>query len=511
MTRRTLDIDLNRVEGDLAIEVDVEDRVVVDARCVGTLYRGFEQIMLGRAAIDATVITPRVCGLCSTSHLYASVMALEHAWQIEVPSLATLVRDFGLMIETLQSDLRQSFLFFSVDFAAENYRTHPLHDLMVAAFAPFSGRMHVETLAISRKLLEIIALFGGQWPHSSWMVPGGITGRPDAFKVVTAQGILDGAARWFESMVIGGPLEDWLALETGDALFAWNTAHPEAALSLLTRFARDIGLQHTGIGNAHYLSYGTQFVAEEWRPPYTGRPCRLAAGTLDNAGGRVVPLDQAGITEHVAHSWYLDYPGGLHPSAGRTVPNYPGAGGKYSWIKAPRYQGRVMQTGALAELLIAGEPLLADLLGQEQGNTWLRQFARLRRAGRLITDLRAQAQRILAIADQDFLNQISTRHAADGDGYGLLQAARGALGHWTSIRDGKIAHYQIITPTTWNASPRDSLGQPGYWEASLVGTRLADPDDPIEIGHIIRSHDPCFVCSVHMTDTGRRLRFGARG
>ncbi len=374
MTRRTLDIDLNRVEGDLAIEVDIEDNVVVDARCIGTLYRGFEQIMLGRAAIDATVITPRVCGLCSTSHLYAATMALEHAWRIEVPPLATLMRDLGMMTEILQSDLRQSFLFFSVDFAAERYRKHPLYPQLAAEFTPFSGRLYRETLAITRKLLEIIALFGGQWPHSSWMVPGG-----------------------------------------------------------------------------------------------------------------------------------------LHPAAGRTVPNYPGAGDKYSWVKAPRYRGQVMQTGALAEQVIAGEPLLCELLAAEQGNTWLRQFARLRRAGRLIVELRAQAQRILTATDREFLNPVSPRHDADGDGYGLLQAARGALGHWVSIRDGKIAHYQIITPTTWNASPRDSLGRPGYWEASLIGTRLADPDDPIEIGHIIRSHDPCFVCSVHMTDTGRRLHFGAWG
>ena len=509
MTRRTVELDLNRVEGDLAIEVDVQDHAVVDARCIGTLYRGFEQILLGRAAIDATVITPRVCGICSTTHLYASVMALEHAWQIEVPPLATLVRDLGLMTETLQSDLRQTFLMFTPDLVGERYVSHAMHDGLMAAFMPFRGRLHLQTLEMSRKPLEIIAMYGGQWPHSSWMVPGGITARPNEHKAMTTLSLIDALTRWFESSVIGGDLDHWLAIDNPDALFAWTEAHPDAGLSLLSRFSRAIGLHRSGIGRAHYLSFGRHFIADEWAPPYTARPCRLPAGTLDAAGLTVTALDQAAIGEHVAHSWYADYPGGLHPAVGRTVPNYPGTVDKYSWVKAPRYNGQVMQTGALAELAVAREPLVSALLVQEGGSTWLRQVARLRRAAQLLVDLRLQTQRILAASGQPFLNPVSPSHTGDGDGYGLTQAARGSLGHWVSIRGGKISHYQIITPTAWNASPKDSLGQHGHWENSLIGTELADPDDPVELGHIIRSHDPCLVCAVHMTHSDQRLRFGA--
>lgn len=493
--RRTVQIELNRVEGDLAIEVDLEGDVVADARCIGTLYRGFEQIMIGRAAIDATVITPRICGICSTAHLYAANLALEHAWRLEVPPLATLLRDFGHMIEILQSDLRQTFLFFTPDFVNPRYAHHPLQEKIGAAFAPFAGRLHRETLAATRKLLEIIALFGGQWPHSSWMVPGGVVSRPAAADMVAALAIIDATRKWFEAEALGGSLDDWLALADADALFAWDEAHADAGASLLSSFARDIGLQRAGIGAGEYLSYGARFAAEAGRP----------AGTLARAGEAVVPLDRDAITEDVSRAWYLGPAGGQPPGAGETVPNHPGHGDRYSWVKAPRYHGRVMQTGALAELLIAGDPLLGALERAEGGNAWLRQFARLRRAGLLLAELAAQARRILAAANQPHLNRVPMTHA-DGDGCGLLQTTRGALGHWVGIRDGKIARYQIIAPTTWNASPRDAAGRPGHWEATLIGTRLRDPDDPVEIGHIVRSHDPCLVCAVHMTATGRRLR-----
>lgn len=266
MTRRTIEVDLNRVEGDLAIEVDVEDGRVVDARCVGTLFRGIEQILVGRAAFDALVIAPRVCGICSTAHLYAAALALEDAWQVEVPPLATLVRDLGLMTEAVQSDLRQSFLFFTVDFVHPRYAGADLADAMREAFAPFTGRMHLETIAQTRKLLEVLALYGGQWPHSSWIVPGGITGRPDALKRVAAESILDAVTRWFEAEVIGGPLDAWRALATEPELDAWLDARPASALALLTRMCRHIGLDRSGTGSAGHLSYGGIFLAEPGGP-----------------------------------------------------------------------------------------------------------------------------------------------------------------------------------------------------------------------------------------------------
>ncbi|HNC79165.1 MAG TPA: nickel-dependent hydrogenase large subunit [Rhodocyclaceae bacterium] len=510
MPLTTLNIDLNRVEGDLEFQVDLDGDTVVDARCVGTLFRGFEQLLIGRAPRDALVITPRVCGICGTAHLYTAALALERLAQIPVSPHATLVRNLCLMAENVQSDLRQSFLFFTPDLVHRRYADEPLFADVERAFAPLKGRIVRGALGATRKILELVAIFGGQWPHSSYMLPGGITRGATARDLVDCHDIVAQAREWYEQDVIGDTLEHWLALDSADAFFAWlDTAAPAgSALGLLTQFARSIGLQHIGAGAGHFLSAGSWHDPQRWQPPY-GEPTGLIdAGLYDGQHGTVTPFDPALINEHVRHAWYRPYPGGRHPYDGETVPDYQPDSDRYTWAKAPRYGDAVVETGPLAELLVGGDRLIRDLLRQEGPNTWLRQFARLRRAGLTLHLMKRHLD--------DLAGQLGTPHflpppdsaLADGEGFGLVQAARGTLGHWIRVEQGRISRYQIITPTAWNASPKDSNGRHGHWEQSVIGVRLADPGDPVEIGHIIRAHDPCLVCTVHVVGRGTRHRYG---
>ncbi|WP_082411616.1 nickel-dependent hydrogenase large subunit [Methylogaea oryzae] len=218
MSRRIVNIDLNRVEGDLEFQLELEGSTVADARCIGTMYRGFEQIMIGRAPKDSLVITPRICGICGTAHLYAAVLALEQIGKIAVPPNASRIRNLCLMAETVQSDLRQSFLFFTADFCHARYAGHPLYSQALEAFQPFQGWAHRGTLEHSRHMVKIVAIFGGQWPHSSYMLPGGVTTPPTAKRIVDCQAVLNPLTRWFEDKIIGGDLDDWLALATADEL-----------------------------------------------------------------------------------------------------------------------------------------------------------------------------------------------------------------------------------------------------------------------------------------------------
>ena len=178
-------------------------------------------------------------------------------------------------------------------------------------------------------------------------------------------------------------LDNWLALDGSDAFFDWLDAAPHAAsaVGLLTRFARAIGLQHIGAGARHFLSAGSWHDPLRWQPPYTDAPTLLAGGIYHADGGRLDTFAPEHINEHVRHSWYRPYPGGRHPFQGETVPDYQPDTDRYTWAKAPRYGDKVVQTGPLAELRIAGDPLISDLLAREGDNTWLRQFARLRRTG----------------------------------------------------------------------------------------------------------------------------------
>jgi len=501
MARVELNLNLNRVEGDLEIGVTLEDGVVVEARTIGTMYRGFEQIMIGRAARDGLVITPRICGICSTSHLHAAALALEDAWGVTPPPNAVRIRNLCLLAEGLQNDLRQSVLFFAPDFCNGRYEGEPWFAEVLAAFEPFRGALYLETLAATREAVKIIAHFGGQWPHSSHMAPGGVTLPADLRKIAACRALLDGFQKFYERRVIGLKLDDWLALDTAQDYFALleTPAHAQSALGLLSRAARALGLHKAAAGVGAMLSYGA------WRDPERPEAPLLAAGFFD--GADVAPLDQRLINEHVRHSWFRPYDGGRHPWKGETIPNYMPGGDRYSWAKAPRYGDAVVQTGPLAELFIGGDALIAALLAEEGGGAWLRQFARLRRVAHELFYARKMLDELAA--DLSGPHFVAPEREGDGEGCGLTMAARGALGHWVRVNDGKIEKYQIITPTSWNASPRDSAGRPGHWEQSLVGLSVRDPDDPLEIGHVIRSHDPCLVCTVHMLDSGRKLHFGA--
>lgn len=507
MARVDVNLELNRVEGDLSIGLSLEDGMVVDARTVGATYRGFEQILLGRTPRDAMVITPRVCGICGTAHLFAAVLALEQAWQLPVPANASRIRNLCLIAEGLQNDLRQTFLFFTPDFCHPRYADQPLFDDLMRAFEPFKGELHKETLAMTRRVVQIIAHFGGQWPHSSYMLPGGVMTPPDARRLLACGSVLDDVRAWFERRILGGELESWLALDSADALFAWlqRPAAARSALGLMSGFARAIGMHRLGPGTPHMLSVGAWCDPQRWDA--SGQQHLSPAGFLDGDSGRIEAFDQNLVSEHVRHSWFRPYDGGRHPYQGETVPDYQPDSDRYTWAKAPRYADKVVQTGPLAELLIAGDTLIGDLYRREGGSAWLRQFARVRRAGVELIQARRMLDELAANLGEPHFLPPPRSAETDGQGCGLVMAARGALGHWVRIRDGVVDKYQIVTPTAWNASPRDSQGRPGHWESSLIGLRVADPDDPVEIGHLIRSHDPCLVCTVHFLDDGRRHRF----
>lgn len=505
MAKLELNIDLNRVEGDLELMLSVDDGIVTEARCVGTLYRGFEQILIGRSPRDALVISPRVCGICGTAHLYSGVLALEQIWQLAVPANATRIRDLCLMTENIQSDLRQTFLYFTPDFCNARYRSHPSYDELCAAFEPMRGAIYLETLKVTRELIGIVATFGGQWPHSSYMLPGGVTTPPNARRLLECRAAIDNTQQWYETRVIGAPLQEWLALDNAEDFFTWLEApvRRNGALALMSRFAREIELHRGGAGTPHMLSYGVGC-----RPATSDQEtaCLLRSGFYNADSGCVEPLDHKQINEHVRYSWFRAYDGGRHPWQGETVPDYRPASERYTWAKAPRYGDRVTQTGPLPELLVGGDGLIRSLHAAEGGSAWLRQIARVRRATVLIAQVRRLLDELAADMDAPHFIAPLPEQEVDGQGYGLVMAARGALGHWVCVEDGVISRYQIVTPTAWNASPRDSSGQAGHWEQSLVGMKVEDPDNPVEIGHVIRSHDPCLVCTVHMLETGRRIQ-----
>ncbi|MDY0041809.1 MAG: nickel-dependent hydrogenase large subunit, partial [Desulforhabdus sp.] len=255
-----MNIALNRVEGDLEVRVGIEDGVVTDAWSSGIMYRGFERILIGRAALDALVITPRICGICSTAQLAAACQALEMIAQVEPAPSAVLLRNVLLMTEQLQSDMRHTFLMFCPDFANPIYSNHPLFQEAVNRYEPLRGKAALETIQETRKVLEIVALIGGQWPHSSYMVPGGITSVPGKSDLMQCRLLLSRFRKWYEARVLGCDLDRWSEVKSASDLDAWleeKASQRESELGFYLRFARSIGLPSLGRGHSNFVSYGS--------------------------------------------------------------------------------------------------------------------------------------------------------------------------------------------------------------------------------------------------------------
>jgi hydrogenase large subunit len=343
------------------------------------------------------------------------------------------------------------------------------------------------------------------------MVPGGVVSMPSGDDLVQCRHLVTGFRRWYEARILGCSVERWLEVRSAAALDAWleeRDEHREGELGFFVRFARGAGLDRVGRGHGAFLSFGCFDLpaGTAVRGPGGGEKL-VPAGFLD--GGAAQAFDQAEVAEHVAYSWYEDAPGGRHPFEGRTVPYATGEeGSKYSWAKAPRYRGRPAETGPLAELLIGGDPLFVDIVARHGASALVRQLARLTRPAHLLPAMGAWL--VETAGDGDYYR--SPGPIARGRGFGLAEAARGAIGHWVEVDAGRITRYQIITPTAWHASPRDTDGVRGPIEEALVGTPIADPANPVELGHVVRSFDPCLVCTVHAVRGGEvvaRRRLGA--
>lgn len=521
---QTLDISpVGRVEGDLDVRVDIDNGVVVNAWTQAELFRGFEVILRDKDPQAGLVVTPRACGICGASHLTCAAWALDTAWQTTVPRNAILARNLGQITESLQSLPRHHYGLFMIDFTNKNYRNSPFYAEAVRRWAPFTGVNYEIGVTISGRPVEIYALLGGQWPHSSYMVPGGVMSAPTLTDVTRAWSILEHFRRnWVERIWLGCSMERYEAIRSYDDFLGWLDERPEHAdsdLGLFWRMSQDVGTLDYGKGVGRFVSWG--YLPHEDRyqkPTIEGRNAALImkSGVYDGHADTHALMDQAQTREDVQHAWY-DEPGGVHPFDRVTTPidkNTIDPDGKYSWATAVRHlQAGRLEAGALARQVIAGgahgeawqhhDPLVLDMYKRLGGaSVTLRHFARMHECVKLYRE----AERILRELRLDDPWYVKPTEK-DGRGWGATEAIRGALCHWIEVKGGKIKNYQIIAPTTWNVGPRTDDGKRGPIEEALIGAPIADPSDPVEVGHVCRSYDSCLVCTVHAHDarTGEEL------
>ena len=476
----------NRVEGDLEVRLDIRAGTVKSAEVVSPLYRGFEEMLRGKDPRDALVIAPRICGICSVSQSVAAAAALAEAQGLAPAPNGRLAANLVHAAENIADHLTHFYMFFMPDFTRPIYAGREWFGDISARFAAMRGTAVQDVLPARAQFLHLVGLMAGKWPHTMAIQPGGMTRVVTASEIRHLRAILAAFRRFLETHVFGDSPESFAALASRGDLEAWAGAPGGGDLRRFLVVSRDLGLAHLGPACARFMSFGA----------YPGAQGHFFARGLWEEGGAGC-LNTGLISEDITSAW-LEGEGARHPFEGETKPDGEMRAG-YTWCKAPRLEGRIVEVGALARQVVAGHPLARDLLagGHEnggRGNVEARIVARFIEIARLVP------------AMEQWLSEIRPRepfiaHGAageSGEGAGLTEAARGALGHWLRVEGGRIANYQIIAPTTWNFSPRDEAGQPGPLETALEGAPVQEGEEaPVSVQHIVRSFDPCMVCTVH--------------
>ncbi|MHB8095503.1 MAG: nickel-dependent hydrogenase large subunit [Candidatus Aminicenantales bacterium] len=551
---------VTRIEGHLRLEAQVRDGKVEDAWSAGTMVRGIEIILHGRDPRDAWAFTERVCGVCTTVHALASVRTVENALGIAVPPNAELVRNLMFGAHYLQDHVVHFYHLHALDWVdvlsalkadpreaaeigrslsnwpknsegwfrdvqnrikglagsgqlgifANAYWGHPAYKLPPAVNL-LAVAHYLDALEWMKEIVKVTTIFGGKNPHPNYLVGGAPcsinteeANALNAERLAFVKKLIDDAAAFVEQvylpdlLAIASYYKDWFAI---------------------------------GGGLSDYLCYGDLPTNGYGDPSGFKFPRGAILDRNLDEIHEVRGEDPDQVRESIAHSWY-EYGQGdgdsLHPWDGETKFRYTGprppyaqldVEGKYSWLKTPRWKGRPMEVGPLARLLVAyasgrkdvretvdgalaglGVPITA--LFSTLGRTAARGLETLLIAGwmkgfydDLVRNIRNGDSRMFNNEKWD-----PKTWPKEARGVGLSEAPRGALAHWIVIRDRKIANYQLVVPSTWNASPRDAAGRRSSYEAALLGTPVVDPRQPVEILRTVHSFDPCIACAVHLHD-----------
>jgi len=452
------------------------------------LYRGFEQILIGRNPLDAVQITQRFCGVCPTPHAIASAQALENAFGIMPPPNGRIIRNIMAGANLIQSHVLHFYHLASLDYFRgpdvppfipryeSDYRVpKSVHDSLLEHY--------VQAYQVRLKAHELSAIWSGKMPHAASIVPGGVSVVPRLDNITTSL---------------------WRLRELTD--FIDNIYIPDAIT--IGEIYRDY-LQ-IGAGNKHLLSFGLFDLDAE--PDVTKRQRLFPMGRM--VDGKIMSVDPRKITEDVKWSWYKS---GSHlpPMQGDTTPDIERKGA-YTWLKSPRYDGEAYEVGPLARIALAYNRkenakvvrLVDDILGRLQAGPDALYSVMGRHIARAL-ECKIVADELASMIMQVKLDApVCTPHKipATAQGMGLWDAARGALGHWIEIKNGTIARYQAVVPTTWNASPKDDNNKPGPIELAMIGTSVEDTENPFALARIVRSFDPCIACAVHILEPGQPVK-----
>jgi len=551
---------ITRIEGHLRIDAEVENGKISKAWSSGQMWRGIELILQGRDPRDAWLFTQRICGVCTTVHALASVRTVENALNLEIPLNAQYIRNMVMALHTLHDHIVHFYALSALDWVdvVSALQADPKKTAALAgSLSEWPGNGVKRFKAVQEKVKALVdsgqlgPFANGYWGHSAMTLPPeanlmAVSHYLEALdyqrKANQALAIITGKTPHIQNLSVGGVTTainlDNEATLNMDKLYWMKQLMGEVQGFIKRVYLPDViavgalykGWTQYGAGVTNYLAVPDMVLDT------AGTKFDLPGGTIMNGDLGTVKMIKSfnddyfrdNVVESIAHAWY-DGDWSRHPYEEDTIPKYTDFqdDGKYSWLKAPRFQGKPMQVGPLAQVLVgyaSGHELtkkyvdsalqrISAVAGVQVGPAALhstigRHAARAIRAA-MLSDLALKHWQLLVDnigrGDLEIFNP-PTFPKGEQRGYGFHEAPRGALSHWIVIQDGRIKNYQCVVPSTWNAGPRDQDGQPGPYEASLVGNPIVDAKRPLEVLRTIHSFDPCIACAVHTLDpSGREM------
>jgi len=545
---------VTRIEGHLRIDVEVDGGAITKAWSSGQMYRGLENILKGRDPRDAWLFVQRICGVCTTVHALASVRSVENALGLEIPLNAQLVRNMVQSIHCLHDHIVHFYALSALDWVdvvsaldADPVATAKLAD----SLSDWPGNSPKRFAAVKDKVKALVAsgqlgpFANAYWGHPAMQLPAeanlmAVSHYLEALdyqrKATQALAIISGKNPHIQNLSVGGVTTN-LFPENETAVTMERLYYIKQLVSEVRDFIKMVYMTDVVAVGALYkdwLPYGAgvtnYLAAPDMFLDGAGLRSDLPGGTVMNADLSTVkpistiadPYFKENVEESIAKAWYNGN-WSKHPWEESTDPKYTQFedDGKYTWLKAPRFQGKPMQVGPLAQMVVgyaqghertvkavdsflarvsavAGVQVGAEILHGTIG----RHAARAVRAG-IMADLCLEhwdkLVNNISSGDYEIFNP-PVFPKGEQRGVGVHEAPRGLLSHWIVIQDGRIKNYQAVVPSTWNAGPRDAEGQLGPYEASLMGNPIADAERPLEVLRTVHSFDPCIACAVHMLD-----------
>jgi len=554
MARISID-PVTRIEGHLRVDVEVDGGVVNKAWASCTMWRGLETILRGRDAREGWVFAQRFCGVCTTVHAVASVRAVEDALSLEIPPNAQYIRNHAL-----HDHIVHFYHLSALDFVdiLQIPKADPAKAASIAeGSSSWTGNSRQELAAVQTKVKGLVAsgqlgIFShGYWGHPAMKLSPEVNlilfshylqALDFQRKSCQVVAILGGKTPHIQNLAVGGVMNA-INLNSLSTMNMDRLGMLKAILEDLIPFVQQVFLPDTCLLAAYYPEYFRlgKGVANYLAVP--DLPLDAKASKFDLPGGVIMDGNLAdvrpivdwqdaefrkAVTEDSTHSWYQGG-GPLQPYKGQQIPDYTDfkEDAKYTWVKAPRYNGSPMQAGPLANVLVgyaSGHPLtrkwtdtaftrIAAVNGlkvtpDDLQSTMGRYLSRSIRSA-MLSDLALEHLQLLTtniLNGDDTTYNAPTFPTGEITGMGMHEAPRGALSHWVVIDKGVFTNYQAVVPTTWNASPRDEKGVPGPYETSLIGSPVVDAEKPLEVLRTVHSFDPCMACSCHTLDaTGKEI------